>query len=77
MKSQIPTLDQMIKVDKEAEIQKAIAEKNRASIEKKNIIRIKDVEESSSSSSMSMYNLYSEKEDSEVPSRRSPTFLST
>jgi hypothetical protein len=35
----------MTKVDMEADIQKSIAEKNRASIEQKNIIRIKDGEE--------------------------------
>ena len=32
-KSQIPTLDQMIKIDKEEKIKKTIAEKNRATIE--------------------------------------------
>jgi hypothetical protein len=42
--SQIPTLDQMTKIYKEAKIKKGIAKKNRASIEHKNIIRIKDVE---------------------------------
>ena len=45
VKSQIPTLDQMIKIDKEAEIEKVIAKKNRVVIERKNIIRTKDVEE--------------------------------
>ena len=64
----------MTKVDKEVEIQKAITEKNKASIEKVNIIRIED-EESSSSSSMSMYNLCSNKEYLEVPSYRSPTLI--
>jgi hypothetical protein len=58
----------MTKIDEKTEIKKSIDEKNRASIERKNIIRIEDVEESSSSSSMSMYNLDSDKEDSEVPS---------
>ena len=65
----------MTKIDKEAEIQKAIAEKRRATIEWKNIIRIENVEESSSSSSMSMYNLDSDREDSEVPSHQSPTLI--
>ena len=65
----------MLKIDKEAEINKAIVEKNRAASEKKNIIKIKDVEESSSSSSMSMYSLDSDREDLEVPSRRSPTLI--
>ena len=36
----------MTKIDKEAEIKKAIVEKSRAIIEWKNIIRIEDVEES-------------------------------
>ena len=59
----------MTKVDKEATIKKAIPEKSRVAIEQKNIIRIEDVEESSSSSSMSMYSLDSDREDSKVPSR--------
>ena len=75
VKSQIQTPYQMIKIDKEAEIMKAIAEKSRATIEQQNIIKIEEVEESSSSSSMPMYNLDSDKEDSEVPSRRSPTLI--
>ena len=54
----------MTKIDKEVEIKKSIVEKCIASIEKKNIIRIEDVEESSSSSSISMYNLETNKEDS-------------
>ena len=65
----------MTKIDKEEEIKKAIAEKNIDSIKWKNIIRIEDVEESSSSSSMSMYILNLDKEDSEVPSRWSPTLI--
>ena len=39
------------------------------------MIRIKDEEESSSSSSMSMYKLDLNREDSEVPSHRSPTLI--
>ena len=65
----------MTQVEKEAEIQKVIAEKSRVAIERKNLIRIKDEEESSSSSSMSMYSLDSDKEDSDVPSHRSPTSI--
>ena len=65
----------MTKIDKEAEIKKSIADKSKDTIEWKNIIRIKDVEESSSSSSMSMHNLDSYKEDLEVPSHRSPTLI--
>jgi hypothetical protein len=54
----------MIKIDKEVEIKKSIVEKNRVASEHKNIIRIKDVEESASPSSMSMYSLESDREDS-------------
>ena len=43
VKSWMPTPDQMNKIDKEAEIEKAIAEKNITVIERKNIITIKDV----------------------------------
>jgi hypothetical protein len=59
----------MTKIHKEAESKRAIVEKNRAASEQKNIIRIEDVEESSSSSSMSMYILDSDREDSKVLSR--------
>ena len=52
----------MTQIDKEAEIQKAKAEKNKVAIEQRNIIRVKDEEEKSSSSSMSMYRLDSDKE---------------
>ena len=65
----------MTQVDKEVEIQKAKAGKNKVAIEWKNLIRINDEEESSSSSSMSMYSLNSDKEDSDVPSHRSPTLI--
>ena len=75
VKSQIPTSDQMLKIDKEAEIKKAIDEKNRVASEKKNIIETNVVEESSSSYSMSMYSPDSDREDSEVPSRRTPTLI--
>ena len=65
----------MSKIDKEAEIKRAIEEKNRAASERKNIVRIEDVEESSSWSSMSMYSIYSNREDSEVSSLQSPTLI--
>ena len=57
VKSQIPTPDQISKIDKEAEIKRAIEEKNIAASERKNLIRIEEVEESSSLSSMSMYSI--------------------
>jgi hypothetical protein len=75
VKSKIPTLDQMSKVDKEAETKKAIEEKNKVASERKHLIRIEDVEESSSSSSMSMYSIVSDRESSKVSSHRSPTLI--
>jgi hypothetical protein len=68
VKSKIPTLDIMVQIDKEAKIQKPKSEKSKATIERRNIIRIEDDEEESSSSSMSMYNLDSDGEDLDVPS---------
>jgi hypothetical protein len=65
----------MSKIDKEAEIKKSIDEKNRVASERKNLIRIEDVEESSSSYSMSMYSIDYDQEDLEVPSHRSPTLI--
>jgi hypothetical protein len=50
----------MTKIVKEAEIKRAIEEKNRATSERKNLIRIEDVEELSSSYSMSMYSIHSD-----------------
>ena len=54
----------MSKIDKESKIKKAIEEKNKVATERKNLIRIEDVEESSSSSSMPMYSIDSDWEDS-------------
>ena len=65
----------MSKIDKETKIKRANDEKKRVASERKNLIRIEDVEESSSSSSMSMYSIHSDREDSELPSRRSPTLI--
>ena len=48
--------------------------KHKVSSERVNIVRIED-EESSSSSSMSLYNIESNKKDSKVSSRRSPTLV--
>ena len=75
VKSQIPTPDQMSKEDKEEEPNKSIEEKNKVATKWKNLVRIEDVEESSSSSSMSMYNIDSNRESLEVPSRQSPTLI--
>ena len=65
----------MSKVDKEAETKKAIEEKNKVASERKNLVRIEDVEESYSSSSLSMFSIVSDRESSEVPSHRSPTLI--
>ena len=65
----------MIQIDKEAEIQKVKVEKRKDDIEWRNIIRIEDKEEESSSSLMSMYRLDSNREDSDVPSHQSPTAI--
>ena len=55
--SWIPTLNQMSKTDKEVDTKKAIEENKRIACERKNLIRIDNVEESSSSSSISMYSI--------------------
>ena len=66
--SQIPTRDQMSKVDKEANLKRSIEERNKVASERINIIRIEDEEESSSSSSMSMYSIDSDRKGLEVSS---------
>ena len=75
VKSQIPSIDEMTRANKEEEIQRAIVEKNRAAIERKNPIRIKDGEESSSSSSIFVNNLDLDQEDLVVLSHPSPTLV--
>ena len=72
MKSKIPTSDQMIQIDKEAERQKYNIEKNKVAIEWKILPRVEDYEDDSSSSSMSMYNLDSSEKDSEFLSNWTP-----
>lgn len=75
LKSKIPTLDQMVQIDKEAERQKSKLEKKKVTMKQRNPIRIKDCEEGPSSSSMSMYNLDSNGEASNGPSNQSPTIV--
>ena len=70
----IPTPDQMSQIDKEAEQKKAIKVKSHTSSGKLNIVRIGD-EESSSSSSMSLYNIESNEKHSEVSSWTAPTMI--
>ena len=67
--SQIPTSDQMSKVEKQAELKRAIEEKNKVASEKDNIVRIEHDEESSSSFLMSMYSIESDRKVSKVSSR--------
>ena len=62
-KSRIPTPDQMSQIDKEVEQKKAIEVKSKTSSGKLSIVRIDD-EESSSSSSMSLYNIESNEKHS-------------
>ena len=64
----------MSQIDKEAEQKKGIEVKSKASSEKLNIVRIDD-EESSFSSSISLYNIESNEKHSEVSSRRTPTMI--
>ena len=73
--SQIPTPDQMSKVDKEVELKRAIEQKNKVASERDNIVRIEDEEESSSSSSMFMCSIESGRKGSKLSSRQSPTLL--
>jgi hypothetical protein len=70
----IPTLDQMSQIDKEAEQERAMEEKRKVSSERLNIVRIYDME-SSSSSSMSLYSIKSNGKDLEVSSRRILTLV--
>ena len=73
-KSMIPTPYQMSQIDKEAKQKKAIKVKRKTLSGKLNIVRIDD-EESSSSSSMSLYNIESNENHSEISSRRTPTMI--
>ena len=72
VKSHIPTLDKMSQIDKEADLKRTLELKHKVSSERVNIVKIED-EESSSSSSMSLYNIESNRKDLEASSRRSPT----
>ena len=57
----------MSHIDKEADLKRALELKHKVSSERVNIVRIED-EESSSSSSMSLYSIESNRKDSEVSS---------
>ena len=61
-------------MDKEVELKKAIKVKNKDSSEQVNIVRIRD-EEYSSSSSTFVYNIESDKRDSETSSRQTPNLI--
>lgn len=64
----------MSQIDKEAEQERAMEEKRKVSSERLNIVRIYDME-SSSSSSMSLYSIKSNGKDLEVSSRRILTLV--
>ena len=64
----IPTPDQMSKVDKEAELKRAIEEKRKVASERDNVVKTKYEEESSSSSLMSMYIIESDRKGPKVSS---------
>ena len=64
----------MSQIDKEVEQKRAIEVISKVLSERLNIVRIDD-EESSSSSSMSLYNIESNGKDSKVSSRRTPTLV--
>ena len=65
----------MIQVDKEGERQRSKIQKNKASVEWKNLPRVKDCERELSSSSISMYNLDSSEEGLDFLSIHTPTFV--
>ena len=65
----------MPKIDKEVEIKRTIEERHKVSSERDNIVKIEVEEESYSSSSMSMYNIESNRKGLEVSSCSSPTLL--
>ena len=69
-----PYFGSNVKIEKEAEEKKAIEVKSKVSSGKLNIVRIDD-EESSSSSSMSLYNIESNEKHSEISSQRTPTMI--
>lgn len=73
-KSRIPTQDQMPQIDKEEEKKKDIKVNSKTLSGKLSIVRIDD-KESSSSSSMSLYNIESNEKHSEVSSQRTPTMI--
>ena len=75
MKSKILTPEQMMQVDKEAERQRAKIEKNKATIERKILPRVKDYEEELSSSSISMSSLDSSEDGSDFLSSHTPTVV--
>ena len=65
----------MSKVDIEEETKRAIEEKNKIARKWDNLVEIKDVEESYSSSLMSMYNINFDRKGLEVSSYQSPTLI--
>ena len=66
----------MSQIDKDVELKRAIEVKNKVSSKWMNVVRIED-EESSSSSSMSLYNIECDGKDSKVSSWQTPTLVET
>jgi hypothetical protein len=64
----------MSQIDKEEKKKRAIEEKSKVLSERLNIVRIDD-EESSSSSSMSLYSIESNGNDLEISCQRTPTLV--
>ena len=64
----------MSQIDKDAELKRAIEVKNKVLSEQMNVVRIED-EESSSSSSMSLYSIDFNEKDLEVSSCQTPTLV--
>ena len=65
----------MIQIDKEAERQKSMIERNKVAMERNIIPKVEECEEDSLSSSMSMYNLDSSEEESKFLSNWTPTIF--
>ena len=56
LKSKIPTLDQMVQINKETKRHKSKSKKRKDFVERRNLIRIEDEEEESPFSLILMYN---------------------
>ena len=75
LKSNISTPKQIIQIHKESKRQKCKIEKNKVATEWNNLPKVKDSDEDSSSSSISMYSLDFGEEVSYFLSNRTPTIV--